>query len=99
MSTLRMFSSEDIHVRSVLFSKKSLSIFTPSSEERLHSAVKSCSSFSPVTFSVMTLILSELRILHMVEVDSRTLPLKMFFSNILLISVDFPALVSPERFF
>lgn len=95
MSTLLMFSSEDIHVRSVLVSRKALSIATPSSVPRSHSSVKSCASFSPVTFSVMTLILSELRILHIVEVDSKILPLKMFFPNILLIKVDLPALVSP----
>lgn len=97
MSTHRMFSSEDMHVRSVLFSKKSLSISTPSSVSRSHFPVKSCSSLSPETFSVITLMLSELRILHMVEVDSRILPLKILFPSILLINVDFPALVSPER--
>lgn len=95
MSTLLMFSSEDIHVRSVFFSRKSLSIATPSSVPRSHSSVKSCTSLSPVVFSVMTLILSELRILHIVEVDSKILPLKMSFPNILLIKVDLPALVSP----
>lgn len=63
---------------------------------RSHSPVKSCSSLSPETFSVITLMLSELRILHMVEIDSRSLPLKILFPSILLINVDFPALVSPE---
>lgn len=78
------------------FLKKSLSSITPSSMSRSHSPVKSCSSLSPETFSVITLMLSELRILHMVEIDSRSLPLKILFPSILLINVDFPALVSPE---
>lgn len=91
MSTHRMFSSEDI------LSKKSLSSVTPSSVSMSHSPVNSCSSLSPDTFSVVTLILSELRILNTVEVDSRILSLKILFPNILLINVDFPALVSPKR--
>lgn len=83
-------------VRSVRSFKKSLSILTPSFVSRLHLSVRSVSSFSPFMSVVLTLILSELRSLQIVEVDSLLRPLNNCFSNNLLISVDFPALVSPE---
>lgn len=79
--------------KSVCSLKKFLSILTPSFVSKSHLSVKSVSSVFPVMVVVTILILSELRI---VEVDSMFRPLNNIFPNNLLISVDFPALVSPE---
>lgn len=95
MSTLRMFLS--MAFWPVRCSRNFLSLVTPFLVPMLYLSVRSCSSFSPDSFSVTTSNLSEFRILHIVEVDSVTLPLKICFPNILLINVDFPALVSPAR--
>lgn len=97
MSTLRwrMLSIDD--VMSVTFFNASLSTFTPLSVAKSHLFVKSVSLTTPVSLSVIILIFSELRILHIVDDDSRVLPLKILFSSILLIKVVFPALVSPKR--
>lgn len=97
MSTLRwlMLSVDD--VMSVNVFNLSLSFFTPFSVAKSHSFVKTVSSTDPVSLSVIILILSELRILHIVHDDSRVLPLKILFSSILFINVDFPALVSPKK--
>lgn len=94
MSTLRkcMHSFDD--VMSVSFFKESLKALSTSSF-----SVKSVSTIWPVILSVRILVFAEFRILHIVEVDSLFLPLKILFSNILLISVDFPALVSPKSFY
>lgn len=96
ISTLRdvMLLVDD--TMSVSSFKKFLSIFTPSFVSRSHLSVKSVSSVFPVMVVVTILILSELRSLHIVEVDSLFRPLNNIFPNILLISVDFPALVSPK---
>lgn len=96
ISTLRdvtRFVDDTISVSSL---KKFLSILTPSFVSRSHLSVKSISSVFPIMVVVTILILSELRSLHIVEVDSLFRPLNNIFPNILLISVDFPALVSPE---
>ena len=73
-----------------------LSFLSPPSVLTSHSA-RWITSFLPDTFSTMIRTLSEFRILHTVEVDSRFLPLKIFFPIILLINVDFPELVSPAK--
>lgn len=96
MSTLRRLMLILDVVISVTSFKESLSIFSPSLVDKSHTSVKSLSLISPDLLSVMIRILSELRILHIVDVDSRFLPLKILLSNILLINVDFPALVSPK---
>lgn len=95
MSTLRMCWG--LALGPVLCSRNLFSLFSPFLVPRLHVSVRSCTSFSPDSVSVITIILSEFRILHIVEVDSETWPIKIFFPNILLINVDFPALVSPVR--
>ena len=74
-----------------------LSIRRPSSVLLSHLPSRSITSIWPDKCSTVICTLSELRILHTVEVDSRVLPLKIFFSKILLINVDFPALVSPAK--
>lgn len=74
-----------------------LRTFTPFSVVKSHLSVKSVSVTAPVSHSVMSFILSELRILHIVEDDGRVRHLKIFFSSILLINVDFPENVSPKR--
>lgn len=83
-------------VLSVSFVICSLRILTPSLVFKSHLCVKSISSVSFLLFSVIILIISELRILHIVSVDSRFLPAKIPISNILFSNVDFPAHVSPE---
>lgn len=90
-----MLSIDD--VMSVTSFNAPLSTFTPFFVAKSHLFVKSVSLTAPVSLSVMILIPSELRILHTVDDDSRVLPLKILFSSILFINVDFPALVSPER--
>ena len=96
MSTLRYCLLSSDNVMSVRFFKVPLSVLRPSSVLTSQS-VRSISFFSPDTFSKMIRTLSEFRILHTVEVDSRFLPLKIFFPIILLINVDFPAHVSPAK--
>lgn len=96
ISTLRDVTLLVDDTMSVSSFKKFLSILTPSFVSRSHLSVKSVSSVFPVMVVVTILILSELRSLHIVEVDSLFRPLNNIFPNILLISVDFPALVSPE---
>lgn len=96
ISTLRFVTLLVDDTMSVRSFKKSLSIFTPSFVSRSHVSVKSVVSVSPVMVVVMILVLSELRSLHTVEVDSLLRPLNNIFPKILFISVDFPALVSPE---
>lgn len=96
-STLRRWMPSIDDVMSVTFFNPSLSTFSPLSVAKSHLFVKSVSLISPELLSVMILILSELRILHIVDDDSRILPLKILFPSILLTSVDFPALVSPKR--
>lgn len=96
MSTLRYCLLSFDNVMSVRFFKVLLSSLIPSSVLTSHS-LRSITSFLPDTFSTMIRTLSEYRILHTVEVVSRVLPLKSLFPNILLINVDFPALVSPAK--
>lgn len=91
--------SGDKYVRSVRSFKKRLNSLTPLLCWMLHVPDKSISWVSFVCFVVIILIWSELRILHIVEVDSKSLPLNNFFPMILLINVDFPELVSPESDF
>lgn len=96
ISTLRYVMLLVDDTMSVSSFKKFLSIFTPSFVFRSQLSVKSVASVCPVMVVVMIRVLSELRSLHIVEVDSLFRPLNNIFPKILLISVDFPALVSPE---
>lgn len=95
MSTLwySLLSCDD--PMSVRVFKVSLSSFSPSLLLISHLSVKSISSILPNASFVLIFIFSEFRILHTVEVDWAFLLIKIFLSNILLTSVDFPALVSP----
>lgn len=72
-----------------------LRIFIPSFVSVSHVSVRSFSSFSPVVCSMIIVTFSEFLILQIVLVDSRLSPSKIFLPKILLIKVDFPALVSP----
>lgn len=80
---------------SVSFCRFFLNIFTPSLVVRSHVFVKSNSTLLPSELTATISILLELCNLHIVEVDSKRLSLNIFFRNILLTNVDFPALVSP----
>lgn len=84
-------------VLSVSSVKCVLSILTPRSLVKSHLSVRSISGSSICSSLrlVIILTLSKLRILHIVDVDSIVWPIKIFFCRIILISVDFPALVSP----
>lgn len=83
-------------VKSVNGFKASRRHFSPSLVD-ISVPLKSFSSISPVFFSVLIITFSEFRILHTVDVDSLFLGLKIFIPSILLINVDFPALVSPTK--
>lgn len=84
-----MLSFEDFF--SVSFFKESRKAFAV-----MYGSLKTVSSILPVIFSVMILVRAKFRILHIVDVDSLFLALKIFIPSILLINVDLPALVSPE---
>ena len=97
MSTARyvLLSSDD--VMSVRVFKVLLNIFSPSFVLGSHLSVRSISSILPDVCSTLIVTFSEFRNLHTVAVDSRFRLVKIFFPAILLTSVDFPELVSPEK--
>lgn len=97
ISTLRYVTLFVEDTMSVSYFKKSLNIFTPSFVSRSHLSVKSFASVCPVMFVVTIRNLSELRSLHIVDVDLLFRHLNKIFPNILFISVDVPAFVSPKN--
>lgn len=88
------FSRDDVLSMSLV--KWVCNIFTPSFVFKSHLFVKSIVFVSFSILLVVIIILSELRILQIVDVDSRFFPKNIGFPNILLINVDFPLHVSPE---
>lgn len=94
-STLSKASGFSDDSLSVSFCRVFLNIFTPSLVVRSHLFVRSNSTGLPSERFATISILLELCNLHIVEVDSKRLSLNIFFCNILLTNVDFPALVSP----
>ena len=72
-----------------------LRVSIPSFVSMSHLSVRSLVSVFPDLCSTINVIFSEFLILHIVLVDSRLFPLKIRFPKILLMRVDFPALVSP----
>lgn len=74
-----------------------LSCLTPSLESVLHSGRSCTLGGFPVACSTRICTCSEFLILHIVDVDSLFLPLKILFPKSLLINVDFPELVSPAK--
>lgn len=93
-SKLTLPADTDISVSSVNTSR---SISTPDSSLISHFPGRSMLTIDPSLHLVSIFTASRLRILHIVDVDSTVWPLKIFFRSILLINVDFPALVSPRN--
>lgn len=84
-------------VMSVNSFNKSLSCLTPSLESVLHSGRSYTFRGFPVAYSARICTCSEFLILHIVDVDSLFLPLKILFPRSLFINVDFPEFVSPAK--
>lgn len=97
MSTLRKCLLSGDWVKSVNCLYSFLKSVTPSFVSRSQRSVRSISVFFPEECSAMILILSEFRILHIVDVDSSFFSGKIFFPKIVLSKVVLPELVSPKR--